>query len=113
MPKIGPFFYVGKELIFHAVDLSEGRKQSDKLDNSYSHETLWDSRFRGGEYIDYPRGRVVWDCGNDRAVVYIDRCVNRPDVLQKICEAFELTDYVAERDDHYRCRRCVGNLFGR
>ena len=59
MPRIGPFFYIKEKLIYNACSFSEGRKQADKLDNSYGHEKLWDDRFHSGEYIDHPRGRVV------------------------------------------------------
>lgn len=110
--KIGPFFYINNTLVYNACPVSEGRKQADKLDNSYGHEKLWDDHFRKGDYIDYPRGRVVWDCTNCRAIIYIDPCIMRADVLEKIKNAFELTDFVLAEDDHYRCKRCVGRLFG-
>lgn len=109
--KIGPFFYVYKTLIYNALPLEKGRAQADKIDNPCGHDRLWDSRFRFGDYINYPRGRVVWDCTNSRAIVYIDRCIDKPDVLEKIKEAFCLSDYVVEYDDHYRCRRCTGDIF--
>ncbi len=111
MPNLGPFFYHKGKLIYHALPAEECRKQADKLDNSYGHEKLWDEKVGAGEYIDCPRGRVVWDCTNDRAIVYIDRCINKPNVIEKIKDAFGLTDYVTESDGHYRCRRCIGNLF--
>ncbi len=107
MAKIGPFFYIDNELICNTCSLSKGRRQADKLDNSYSHEKLWEDNFVFGEYIDYPRGRVVWDCTNNHAIIYIDSCINKPEVISKIKETFELEDYTAEFDDHYRCRECV------
>ena len=111
MPSVGPFFYLRGRLIFRAVPLSGARRQADKLDGPYGHDKLWDDTFPSGDYIRYPRGRVVWDCANDRAIVYIDRCVDRPEVLGKIAAAFGLTDYTVEHDDHYRCSRCVGDPF--
>ncbi len=111
MPTIGPFFYVKGKLIFHALPTEECRRQADKLDNSYGHEKLWDEKVGVGEYIDCPRGRVVWDCTNDRAIIYIDKCINKPNVIEKIKDAFGLDVFVTESDGHYRCRRCVGNLF--
>lgn len=111
MPNIGPFFYIHGKLIFNACPLSEGRMQADKLDNSYGHDRLWDDSFKSGDYIDYPRGRVVWDTANNRAIVYIDRCIDKPEIIAKIIAAFGLTDYVTEHDDHYRCINCVGDLF--
>lgn len=109
--KIGPFFYIKNTLIYNACPLTEGRKQADKLDNSYGHEKLWDDNFPTGDYIDYPRGRVVWDCTNDRAIIYIDPCINNDAVIEKIKAAFGLSDYVTAVDDHYHCKKCVGALF--
>ena len=109
--KIGPFFYVNKTLICSALPLEKGEARGDKLDNPCGHDRLWDSRFRSGDYIDYPRGRVVWDKTNDRAIIYIDSCINKPEVIDKIKSAFGITDYVVEYDDHYRCKNCVGDLF--
>lgn len=111
MPNIGPFFYIQGKLIFNACSLSEGRMQADKLDNSYGHDRLWDDHFKSGDYIDFPRGRVVWDMSNNRAIIYIDRCIDTPEIIAKIKDAFGLTDFVIEYDDHYRCINCVGDLF--
>lgn len=107
--KIGPFFYIDNELVYNACPLSQGRRQADKLDNSYSHEKLWEKYFVFGEYIDYPRGRVVWDCTNNRAIIYVDRCINIPKVIEKIKVSFELQDYIVEFDNHYRCSKCLIN----
>ena len=111
MPKIGPFFYIRNKLLYHAVALSEGRAQADKLDDSYSHERLYDAYFRSGDYIDYPRGRVIWDTTRQQAIVYIDPCIADEDVLRQIAEAFSLERYTVESDDHYHCKNCVGNIF--
>lgn len=108
--QIGPFFYIEKKLICNTCPLDEGRMQADKLDNSYSHEQLWEDHFDSGDYIGHPRGRVVWDCTNDLAIIYIDRCINNPGVLAQIKETFDLQDYAIEFDDHYRCRSCIGDL---
>lgn len=40
--QIGPFFYIENKLIYNTCTLNKGRRQADKLDNSYSHEQLWD-----------------------------------------------------------------------
>ena len=107
--KIGPFFYINNTLIFNGCYLSEGRKQADKIDNSYGHDKLYDEQFKSGDYIDYPRGRIIWDCSNNRAIIYIDPCIKTADVIGKIKTAFNLTEYVPEEDEHYRCKECVGS----
>lgn len=111
-PKIGPFFYIRGKLIYNACPLSEGRKQAGKLDNSYGHDVLYEKYFKTGDYIDYPRGRVVWDREKNRAIIYIDPCIHRKTVVEKIIAAFGLESYVVEYDDHYRCKNCVEDLFG-
>ena len=108
--QIGPFFYIENKLICNTCTLDKGRKQADKLDNSASHEQLWDDKFDSGDYIDHPRGRVVWDCTNNRAIIYIDRCINTPEVIARIKDTYELRDYTIEFDNHYCCRDCVGEL---
>ena len=108
---IGPFFFVKGKLIYHAIPHEQGRKQADKLDNPYGHDRLWDDHFSAGDYIYYPRGRVVWDCTNNRSIIYIDRCIEKPQVIEKIKDAFDLTDFIIEYDDHYRCRNCIVDLF--
>lgn len=110
MPKIGPFFYIGNRLIYNACPLCEGRKQADKLDNSYGHEQLYDDNFRYGDYINYPRGRVIWDCTAQTAIIYIDRCIRKPDIVSKITEAFELDAYTLREDEHYRCPGCMTGM---
>ena len=107
---IGPFFFVYNRLIYNAIPLEEGRKQADKLDNSYGHDKLWSDYFLLGDYIHYPRGRVIWDCTNNHSIIYIDRCINRQEVIDNIKAAFDITDYVVEFDDHYRCRNCISYL---
>lgn len=110
-PLIGPFFYIRRKLIYNACPLAEGREQAGKLDNSYGHDQLYDEHFKTGEYIDYPRGRVVWDEEKNHSIIYIDPCINREDVLSQIIDAFDIGDYVVEYDDHYHCKNCVGDLF--
>lgn len=110
-PQIGPFFYIKSTLIFNACPLSEGQQQADKIDNLYSHDRLYDDHFRTGDYIDHPRGRVIWDRSNDRAIIYIDPCINSDIVLEKVKSAFGLSNYVTAEDDHYHCPKCVGALF--
>ena len=111
MTQIGPFFYIRGKLIYNACPLSEGREQAGKLDNSYGHDQLYDTNFKTGDYIDYPRGRVVWDKAKEQAIIYIDPCINRESVLARIISVFELSNYVVEFDDHYHCKNCVGDLF--
>ena len=94
MTQIGPFFYIRGKLIYNACSLVEGREQAGKLDNPYGHDQLYDDHFKSGEYIDYPRGRVLWDEQKNRSIIYIDPCIHRDTVLSQIIEAFDIGNYI-------------------
>ncbi|MBR4157699.1 MAG: hypothetical protein IKR07_02140 [Oscillospiraceae bacterium] len=110
MTRIGPFFYIDDRLIFNACAVETGERRGGKVDNPYSHERLFQRRGPGGDYIDFPRGRVVWDEEHDCAIIYIDPCIWRPEIVDAIARAFELTDYVVEGDVHYHCKDCADAL---
>lgn len=109
--KIGPFFYINNELIINAVPIEKGTARGDKIDNPYSHEKLYDDYFRDGDYINYPRGRVVWDTKQNLAIIYIDTCIEKDFVIEKIKELFELDNYILEHDEHYVCPECMGDIW--
>lgn len=109
--KIGPFFYIRGHLIYNTCTLSEGRVQAGKIDNSYGHDRLFDAYFARGDYIDYPRGRVVYDTEAKQAIIYIDPCIKEEEVLKKIVKAYDIDSYVVELDEHYHCAKCVGELW--
>lgn len=110
--KLGPFFYIDDELLYNAIPLNECELRIDKLDNPYSHEELFEKKY-GMEldYIDYPRGRVVWDITNDTAIIYIDPCINNEKVINKILKAFNLDKYVIQGDLHYHCKNCSDDIW--
>jgi len=87
---IGPFFYINGEYIAHCIPDWRGEKRGGKLDNPYSHESLYDDFFHDGDYIDVPRGRVVWDTEADRAILYLDRCIEKINgAVEKIAKRFD------------------------
>lgn len=109
MAKIGPFFFINGNLIINSCSLAEGRQQADKLDNSYSHEQLYDDHYRYGDYINYPRGRVIWDITNETAIIYIDPCINNTKIINMIVQSFDLQDFCVMQDEHYRCKKCINS----
>lgn len=111
MRDIGHSSIFEENLFIMSVPLAEGREQAGKPGKPYGHDQLYDDYFKFGDYIDHPRGRVVWDITNHRAIIYIDPCINREDVLSQIIAAFDIGDYVVEYDDHYHCKKCVVDLF--
>ena len=111
---IGPFFFVPqwKRIIYNACVIDKGECRADKYDNPYGHEQLWDDHFSNGDYINYPRGRVVYDSVNKKAVIYIDKCINKPVMIAKIKELFEIDiQCVVKYDFHYQCARCLKDIW--
>ena len=98
MAYLGPFFYINNKLICNKCTFEQARIQGDKLDNSYGHDQLYDDYFDEGDYIFYPRGRVIWDKLEERAIIYIDQ-----KVIDVVVSEFELEKYVVEFDEHYQC----------
>ena len=112
MPMIGPFFYIDNNFIANKIPASQGELRSDKLDNPCSHEKLYDEHFTTGDYIDFPRGRVVWDIKRNRAIVYLDACIEQADVaIEKIAEIFDLAEYSIRPDEHYVCPKCMSDIW--
>lgn len=106
-PEIGPFFFISNKVIADKIEFAEGRKQADKIDNSCSHEQLYDRHFKSGDYIDFPRGRVVWDTRRKIGIIYIDPCIKK--YADEIAREFSLKEYIIEEDEHYHCKNCVDN----
>lgn len=104
---VGPFFLIEGRLLFNACGLDKGRCQADMIDNPLSHEELFRKYDPRGEYIFYPRGRVVWDSEKQHSIIYIDPCINTGDVIDEIVQIFCIGRFTVEYDDHYRCRNCM------
>ena len=111
---IGPFFYIPqkRKIICHACKIEQGEVRADKYDNPYGHSQLWDDHYTNGDYINYPRGRVVFDGTNNRAIIYIDRCIDKPVIIEKLKTLFEIDDsFIVEYDFHYQCARCLKDIW--
>lgn len=110
---IGPFFYTaGGQILAHRIPAAEGETRGGKLDNPYSHEALYNDHNACGDYIELPRGRVIWDIAQSHAILYTDTCIEQIDgAIEQIAELFGLTDYVVEHDEHYVCPTCMGNIW--
>lgn len=111
---IGPFFYIPqkKKIIYNACIVDQGEVRFDKYDNPYGHEQLWDDHFSNGDYIDYPRGRVIYDSASSKAIIYIDKCVDKPAMIEKLKVLFNIDiPYVVEYDFHYQCKHCLKDIW--
>ena len=107
---VGPFFYIRGCLIMSGIPLSAARLQANKLDNPVSHEELFDTLKLKGDYIDFPRGRVIWDCTRHLGIIYIDPCIR--DQAEMIARRFHLEECVLGEDEHYHCKNCMDAVLG-
>ncbi|MBE6638084.1 MAG: hypothetical protein E7616_01310 [Ruminococcaceae bacterium] len=111
---IGPYFFIPKNgsVIYDACSLEKGELRIDKLDNPVGHELLWDRHFTLGNYVHYPRGRVIYDLTKRQAIIYIDKCIHKPFMIQKLVSIFQIdVPYTIAYDFHYQCQSCLQNLF--
>ena len=110
MIKVGPFFYLEKSIngmqgiYADPIDHQDAENICEKLGNPISHETLFDRLRSDIDYIEIPRGRVVYDVTKKEAVVYIDRCIEQH--ADKFADAFMLERFRIEYDEHYVCPSC-------
>lgn len=111
---IGPFFYVAqkRKIIYNICETEQGEERFGKFDNPYGHEQLWDDHFSNGDYIDYPRGRVIYDSAGNKAIIYIDKCIDKPAMIEKLKVLFNIDiPYVVEYDFHYQCKHCLKDIW--
>lgn len=105
--KLGPFFKINGSILYNAVPVEKCEKRGGKMDNPFSHQSLFEDKYGAeDEYIDYPRGRVIWDTETENAIIYIDPCINDSATVGEIVKLFELGKYTVQEDIHYHCRMC-------
>lgn len=88
---IGLFYTEGKEPIMTVISGEDG--------------TFSFNNIPYGEYV------VREIEAPEASIIYIDPCIHRDTVLSQIIEAFDIGNYIVEYDDHYHCKKCVGDLF--
>lgn len=111
MPKIGIFWFHKGDVMGKGVDLADGEEGVPGLiDSPDNHTDLWDGsilrkhpELRGREYYEVPRGRVLWDNNQSRAIVYLDARLLKADIKAKITQFFDLIneEVVWRTDPHY------------
>lgn len=110
---IGPFFYIDDVLYAVLIPREEAEKYGESLTTSISHADFWEQdlarKYPDYEYQNVPRGRVVYTKGI--YCVYIDQCIDTPEVVSKVKKQYNLLKEKAhikvERDNHYQCATCI------
>jgi hypothetical protein len=108
---IGIFFYYGDDLHAQAEALHDAEDYGDFKTSSVSHEALWETKLKKDQAYDFdyfPRGRVVYNKRSKRHTVYIDRDLNKPEIIEKITAFFKIKAgrYTVKYDEHYQCHLC-------
>jgi hypothetical protein len=119
-PAVGIFWQVNGVLVVDLSTLDEAEPYGDCITHATGHYECWDhwqtlSTTRlaalgypdcivSTEYDHWPRGRVVYETPTRRFVLYADRRLQKPEVIDALKTAFGLNDaeVIVRSDSHYR-----------
>ena len=128
-PHLGIFWAIADatgqpHLLAHLCPLPDAEPYGDCLTCLAGHHQVWERWRRGrpkpplpqlapliarGEYEDWPRGRIVYECAPDRFVIYADHQLLTSLWLAQIIGHFHLPPKrtTARSDLHYRSKRAI------
>lgn len=100
---VGPFFYVNGKVLSKRLSVVQFDVCRRFFDADTSHMVLFETLGLGGDYGNYPRGRVLYDNFRARFVVYADASLLRKGTKEEVKRCFELfrQRVVFRRDEHY------------
>ena len=111
--KIGIFWVYKGKVFGRARDVAEGDEYVQGIiDSPDTHTDYWDTEddylgmfpeLRSSEYMDVPRGRVLYDRNDRQSVVYMDKALFSPSIKKLVQDFFCLgAEVVVWRTDfHY------------
>jgi len=113
-PKVALFFYYEGKVIQGSTPVIAAKEIQGWKNHDMSHYDFWDiykiinRKFKDIEYEEIPRGRVVYNVDDDKFILYIDKCLKKPDILSQLMGAFSLPmeKTKVEFDGHYVCNNC-------
>jgi hypothetical protein len=119
-PSIGIFWRVNSVLVIDRSILDEGEPYGDCITHAAGHYERWEDwraqgaeqlrasgfpdRIASTEYDEWPRGRIVYETLAQRFVLYADRRLQTPGVIDALKTAFGLHEakVIVMSDPHYR-----------
>jgi hypothetical protein len=119
-PAVGIFWRVNGVLVIDRSTLDEAERYGDCLTHAAGHYQRWlewqalgtarlaaigyPDRITWTEYDQWPRGRIVYETPTRRFVLYADRRLQKPDLIDALKTAFGLNDaeVIIRSDSHYR-----------
>ena len=116
-PKVALFFDYEGKVLQASTPVKDADETVGWKNHDMSHSDYWDlykiinRKFKDIEYEKIPRGRVVYNVDADRFTLYIDKCLNKPDILSQLMGAFSLPRAKTKVgfDEHYVCNNCKGD----
>jgi hypothetical protein len=119
-PSLGIFWRVAGVLVIDRSTLDEGEPYGDCITHPAGHYERWENwralgaqrlralgfpdRIASTEYDEWPRGRIVYEMPSKRFVLYTDRRLQKPEVIDALKRAFGLhhAELKVMSDSHYR-----------
>lgn len=114
VPKVALFFYHDGKVLQASTPVIDAEDVGGWKNHDMSHADYWDiyqiinRKFRDIEYEEIPRGRVVYNVPKDQFTLFVDLCLNKPDILAQLMGTFSLPSAKTEIgfDEHYVCKNC-------
>ncbi len=119
-PAVGIFWYVDGVLVVDRSTLDEAEPYGDCITHAAGHYERWEewkalggtvraaagypNRIASTEYDQWPRGRIVYEVRSRRFVLYADRRLQQPDIIDAVRNVFGLggSEVIVRSDSHYR-----------
>ena len=118
-PAVGIFWLMDGVLVIDRSTLEEAEVYGDCLTHAAGHYERWQKwqagaaailsmgypkRILSTEYDDWPRGRIVYEIPAQRFVLYADRRLQKPVVIDALKTAFGFNSVqvIIRSDPHYR-----------
>lgn len=119
-PSVGIFWKVNCVLLIDRTRLEDAERYGDCLTHSAGHYERWQEwqalsekdlssagypgLLRSTEYDEWPRGRIVYEMPNRRFVLYADRRLQKPRIVETLKMTFGLSavEVAVRSDAHYR-----------
>lgn len=114
-PCVGIFWLYGDELLTDSTPIDRAEPYGDCLTHPAGHADYWTTLQSQGivdgtvEWADVPRGRVVFQRKTGKYVIYIDKCILSPAIVNRISTILRLPRdrTMVMTDGHYRCPACL------
>ena len=119
-PAVGIFWRVSGVLVIDRSTLDKAELYGECITHAAGHYERWQEwqalggagrtaagypdRIASTEYDQWPRGRIVYEVSARRFVLYADRRLQQPDIIDALKAAFGLNgvDVIMMSDSHYR-----------